>query len=118
MKKNVLYLLIGVAATLLLYFTDSNVLFWISLNVLIVLSWSSGVIQNYAYDSAVRRKRVTIDFLYKHGHIEEAEMFKNSNVEIDRIDAKAAPELISKINFGAILTVFVFVIIGTIELMF
>ena len=116
MRMNVLYLLISVVATTLLYFTDSNILFWISLNILAILLWSYGVIQRYAYDSAVRRHNMTVDFLHENGHHEEAEIIKCSNVEIDIIDEKAAPEVISQINMGATLTAFVFVIIGAVEL--
>ena len=79
-------LIIGHIATILLYSTKSNLLFWISLVNTLVIFWSCGVMHNYAYISAKQRKRTLKKNKFAEGvsdkELKKVEMMKIKNNKI------------------------------------
>lgn len=110
--------LIGIAATLVLYFAHKTTLFWISLITTLIIFWTWGIMHNFAYGSARQR----LDIIKKNKMNEEEvseEVLKeieHVKINITRSDAEQAPNFITTINIFATIVAIVFLIIGIIKL--
>lgn len=110
--------LIGIAATLVLYFAQKTTLFWISLITTVIIFWTWGIMHNFAHGSARQR----LDMIKKNKMNEEGvseevlKKIERAKINITRSDVKQVPNFITTINMLATIVAIVFLIIGIIKL--
>jgi hypothetical protein len=107
--------LIGIIASLLLYFSGNNILFWISTGFTFALFWSWGIMHNFAYNAArKRRNRLKENKIREGAPPEIIQKIENSKIIINQADLNQVPNYISSINILLSIIEIIFLIIGLI----